>query len=76
MSSRHRWLRTTAWGVVLGVTLAGVSVVPSPASAAVVQARTLQWSECKPEGDDDPEVVKWRAAGSAAADDGDHAVLP
>lgn len=53
MSLRARLLRTTAWGVVLGLTLAGVSAVPAGA-----EATGPHWSECKAEGNDKPEVVK------------------
>jgi pimeloyl-ACP methyl ester carboxylesterase len=58
MSFGQRRLRTTTWGVVLGVTLAGVSVVPAAATADVVPAKGLHWSDCKPEGHDKPEEVK------------------
>ena len=55
MKSR-RVLRTTAWGVVLGFAAAGLTAVPAP--AAVPRQVTVQWSDCKPEGKDDPEEVK------------------
>jgi len=49
-------LRTTAWGVVLGLTAAGVATLPAP--AAETGSTVIQWSDCKPEGKDDPEAVK------------------
>jgi pimeloyl-ACP methyl ester carboxylesterase len=54
-------LRTTAWGVVLGLTAAGVAVLP--ASAAEPKPTGVQWSDCQPEGKDKPEVL----AGSQCA---------
>ncbi|MGW6279236.1 alpha/beta fold hydrolase [Kribbella sp. NPDC055071] len=52
----NRLLRTTAWGVVLGLTAAGVATLP--ASAATPKPTGVQWSDCAPEGNDKPEVVK------------------
>ena len=49
-------LRTTAWGVVLGLTAAGLATLP--ASAAVPRPAGVQWSDCKPEGKDDPARVQ------------------
>lgn len=49
-------LRTTAWGVVVGLAAAGLAGLP--ASAAVPKPAPVQWSDCKPEGKDKPEVVK------------------
>jgi len=55
-------LRTTAWGVVLGVTLAGTTVVPSiAASPEPLAVKALQWSDCLPEPGDteeDKELIK------------------
>ncbi|WP_406050364.1 alpha/beta hydrolase [Kribbella sp. NBC_00889] len=55
MTSRQI-LRTTAWGVVLGFAAAGLTAVPAPAD--VPKPATVQWSDCKPEGKDDPAEVK------------------
>jgi len=55
MKSRYV-LRTTAWGVVLGFAAAGLTAVPAPAD--VPKPTTVQWSDCKPEGQDDPAEVK------------------
>ncbi|GAA1595874.1 alpha/beta hydrolase [Kribbella sancticallisti] len=55
MTSQARRLRTTVWGVVLGVTLAGVAVVPVSAAAA---PKSPHWYDCAPEGKDKPEDVK------------------
>jgi pimeloyl-ACP methyl ester carboxylesterase len=55
MTSRQV-LRTTAWGVVLGFAAAGLTAVPAPAD--VPKPAAVQWSDCKPEGQDDPADVK------------------
>ncbi|TDD28139.1 alpha/beta hydrolase [Kribbella turkmenica] len=47
--------RALAGGVVLSVATAGLVALPVSATAAGPQIR---WSDCKPEGKDDPEVVK------------------
>jgi pimeloyl-ACP methyl ester carboxylesterase len=57
-------LRTTAWGVVLGVTLAGATVVPSLAASPqsptqkALAAKALQWSDCLPEPGDTEEETE------------------
>ena len=64
MSFSNRRFRTTTWGVVLGVTLAGVTVVPAAAgqgAAATVVRPALQWADCLPEPGDteeDKELIK------------------
>ena len=59
MSLRARRLRTTTWGVVLSVALAGVATTTAavPASATA-ETKGLHWYDCAPEGDDKPEDVK------------------
>lgn len=49
-------LRTTAWGVVLGLTAAGIATLPAPAAEG--RPTAIQWSDCKPEGKDKAEDVK------------------
>ena len=47
--------RALACGVALGVATAGLATLPVSATETMTQ---LQWSDCKPEGKDDPDVVK------------------
>src|ERR671919_304487 len=63
MMSRPRVLLTTACGAVLGVTAAVLPAVPVSATQDVVPKTALQWSDCNPEGKDDPAEV----AGSQCA---------
>lgn len=52
--------RTTAWAVVLSITLAGTAVVPAVA-APRPPGPTLQWADCLPEPgdtDEDKELIK------------------
>jgi pimeloyl-ACP methyl ester carboxylesterase len=55
MNLRARGLRTTAWGVVLGLTLTGLTVVPASATTVT---KGLHWYDCKAEGTEKPEDVK------------------
>lgn len=58
MKSRHV-LRTTAWGVVLGVAAAGLTAIPVSATQHAVPTKAeVRWTDCKPEGRDDPAVVE------------------
>ncbi|WP_433163048.1 alpha/beta hydrolase [Kribbella sp. CA-247076] len=45
--------RALACGAALGVAAAGLTALPASATPA-----TIQWADCTPEGQDDPEVVK------------------
>ncbi|MFB6725016.1 alpha/beta fold hydrolase [Kribbella sp. NPDC056345] len=55
MKNPRMLLRTTAWGVVLTVTTASLAVLPASAAPA---SAAPQWTDCKPQGKDDPAVVK------------------
>ncbi|TWD79947.1 alpha/beta hydrolase family protein [Kribbella amoyensis] len=60
MRTATRRLRTTAWGVVLGVAATGVGALPTSAQAAPSEVRPskVEWSDCTPVGDEDPQLVK------------------
>jgi pimeloyl-ACP methyl ester carboxylesterase len=68
MKSRPRVIATAACGVVLGITAVGLAAVPVSATQSAgpepvttqgaVQKKQLEWTDCKPEGKDKPEVVR------------------
>ena len=63
MITRVRRLRTTTWGVVLGVTLAGVAAIPATATASptAVPATVIASPSAVPATDTDAAASTWTA---------------